>query len=95
MPRLGQIIADGLALVLVGAGLTAIVVGYERNLPEPVPQVAEYVSDWADPVTTGSITPRNEEASAGAASPRPNWTIDDMTRPSGPGARVWTDPPRR
>ncbi|MCJ2096919.1 hypothetical protein MKK67_31065 [Methylobacterium sp. J-072] len=95
MPRLGRIIADGLALVLVGAGLTAIVVGYERNLPEPLPQVAGYVSDWADPMTTGSITPRVEEASAGAVSTRPNWTIEDVTRSSALGTRVWTDPPRR
>ncbi|MCJ2056231.1 hypothetical protein MKL09_06675 [Methylobacterium sp. J-048] len=88
-------IVDGLALVLVGAGLTAVVVGYERNLPEPAVQVAEHASDWADPMTTGSITPRIETASAGAASTRPSWTAEETHGSSTPGMRVWIDPPRR
>ena len=65
MPRLGYMIVDGLALVLVAVGLAAVVVGYERNLPDPakqpaaqIEQSAERASDWMDPVTTGSIAPR-------------------------------------
>ena len=88
-------IVDGLALVLVGAGLTAVVVGYERNLPEPVAQVTESASDWADPITTGAIAPRIAETSIGSASPRPNWILEDVSRSSTPGTRVWTDPPAR
>ena len=88
-------VVDGLALVLVGAGLTAVVLGYERNLPKPVADVAGLASDWADPATTGSIAPRIEDASTPAASARPSWKVGAMSQSWAPGTRVWTDPQYR
>ena len=88
-------IVDGLALVLVGAGLTAIVVGYERNLPEPIVHVAGHASDWADPVTTGSITPAVNEGATVTASFQSGWATEDHILSEGAGTRVWIDPPRR
>ncbi|KNY22759.1 hypothetical protein [Methylobacterium sp. ARG-1] len=88
-------IVDGLALVLVGAGLTAIVVGYERNLPEPIVHVAGHASDWADPVTTGSITPAVNEGATMTASLQSGWATEDRGSSVGAGTRMWIDPPRR
>jgi 1-acyl-sn-glycerol-3-phosphate acyltransferase len=88
-------IVDGLALVLVGAGLTAIVVGYERNLPEPIVHVAGHASEWADPVTTGSITPAVNDGTAITASLHADWTREDPGLSTMAGRRVWIDPPRR
>jgi hypothetical protein len=88
-------IVDGLALVLVGAGLTAIVVGYERNLPEPIVHVAGHASDWADPVTTGSITPAVNEGATLTASFQSGWAAEEFGPSAGAGTRVWIDPPRR
>ena len=44
MPRLGYMVVDGMALVLVAVGLTAVVVGYERNLPAPVEQQVDHAA---------------------------------------------------
>lgn len=97
MPRLGYMIVDGLALVLVAVGLAAVVVGYERNLPDPakqpaaqIEQSAERASDWMDPVTTGSIAPRVGDTATGEAEA-------EAAPPSraAAGSRVWMDPPGR
>lgn len=87
-------IVDGLALVLVAVGLAAVVVGYERNLPDPAAQIeqsAERASDWMDPVTTGSIAPRVGGAATGegAAEAKP------ASRAAAAESRVWMDPPGR
>ncbi|MEG9526707.1 MAG: hypothetical protein MIL41_13200 [Hyphomicrobiales bacterium] len=99
MPRLGYMIVDGLAFVLVAVGLTAVVVGYERNLPDPAAQVAQAAQgtalapDWMDPETTGAITPKVsavDAARTGAGSKR-------EAKSQSPDAEsgVWVDPPRR
>ena len=96
MPRLGYMIVDGLAFVLVAVGLTAVVIGYERNLPDPAAQVAQGAAlapDWMDPETTGAITPKVlavDAARAGAGSKR-------EAKSQSPDAEsgVWVDPPRR
>lgn len=95
MPRLAQMILDGLAFVLIGAGLTAIGVEYGRNLPDPVAHVADRATAWADPTTTGALAPRTERASSPAASPRPRWIVEAANHPAMPGTRAWIDPPRR
>ncbi len=92
MPRLGHRIIDGLALVLVGTGLAAIVAGYQSNLPAPPLQVAELASSWADPLTTGSIT---RATKADAAPIRPTRKSEAPAHPAVPGPRVWIDPPSR
>lgn len=88
MRRLGHRIIDGLALVLVGTGLAAIVAGYQSNLPAPAVQVAELASSWADPLTTGSITPT-------AAPTRPPRKSETPGHPTTSSPRVWIDPPSR
>ena len=40
MPRLSFMIVDGLAFVLVGIGLTAVVVSDERKMPDTAEQLA-------------------------------------------------------
>jgi len=92
MPRLGHRIIDGLALVLVGTGLAAIVAGYQSNLPAPPVQVAELASSWADPLTTGSITPAITPT---AAPTRPPQKSETPGHPTTPSPRVWIDPPSR
>ena len=52
---------NGLALVLVGGGLTAAALSYARNIPDPAAPAAQGLSDWEEPVTTGSIAPRAED----------------------------------
>lgn len=90
-------IVDGLALVLVAVGLAAVVVGYERNLPDPAAQTvaqieqnAEGTSDWMDPVTTGSIAPRVGDAATSEAEAE----AEPASRAAA-GSPVWMDPPGR
>lgn len=97
MPRLGYMIVDGLAFVLVGIGLVAVVVGYERNLPVPVEQLAaatELASTWADPETTGSIAPKNKRATTKAAPGR-EAKAEESSQSSTSVSKAWVDPPRR
>ncbi|MGH1587032.1 hypothetical protein ACRBEV_00155 [Methylobacterium phyllosphaerae] len=96
MPRLGSMIVDGLAFVLVGIALTAVVVGYARNLPDPIAsraQSAEGAPTWGDPVTTGSIAPARPGTVTHWAEVRPWLMTSDAGRPR--HAAAWVDPPRR
>lgn len=98
MPRLGYMIVDGLASVLVGVGLIAAIIGYVHNLPDPsAPAIgaAAMASSDMDPETTGSITPKDKTASAGKASSQRRAKADEVDLPSASGPRTWTDPPRR
>jgi hypothetical protein len=74
---------DGLALMLVGGGLATAAVSYARSIPDPAVRVARSLPAWEDPVTTGSIGPRVEEADPARPDP---WT-DPPPRASGPGDR--------
>jgi hypothetical protein len=98
MPRLGSIIVDGLAFLLVGIALTAVVVGYERNLPDaggPVARSASIASDWADPDTTGSIAPGGGRGAAGSADAGLDIPADAASPQALPAPGAWIDPPRR
>jgi hypothetical protein len=91
-------IVDGLAFLLVSISLAAVVVGYERNLPDPAAppsRVAESAPIWADPDTTGSIAP----AASGEAS---RWVDAQFRLPPAGADRAdraaggsWVNPPRR
>ena len=97
MPRLSYMIVDGLAFVLVGIGLTAVVVGYERNLPDLVERplaFAEIASTWIDPETTGSITLKDKGATTRTVPAR-EAKVEEVSQSSKGGSRVWVDPPRR
>ncbi|KZB97918.1 hypothetical protein AU375_05885 [Methylobacterium radiotolerans] len=94
MPRLGSMIVDGLAFLLVAIALAAVVAGYERNLPDPSAApalVAAGAPAWTDPETTGSIAP-----AAGTivlwADAQPALATPESDRAAG-GA--WVSPPRR
>jgi hypothetical protein len=98
MPRLGYMIVDGLAFVLVAVGLTAVVVGYERNLPDPAAQVvqgAALAPDWMDPETTGAITPKAKVSAADTARTEAGSKREATGQAPDPESRVWVDPPRR
>ena len=85
MPRLGYMIVDGMALVLVAVGLTAVIVGYERNLPAPVEQqVAQVSSDWEEPENHGGDHPEVQGGSS--------WTGRAAERGEGRGGEAVLDP---
>lgn len=89
-------IVDGMAFVLVGVGLTATTIGYERNLPALVEQQGAKVgSDWENPVTTGAITPKVKEVAAGKTASQSEAKVEVAKQPAAQGTRVWSDPPRR
>lgn len=98
MPRLGYMIVDGLAFVLVAVGLTAVVVGYERNLPDPAAQAVQAAAlapDWMDPETTGAITAKAKGPAADTARAEAGSRRDGLSRSPDSESRAWVDPPRR
>jgi len=98
MPRLGYMIVDGLAFVLVAVGLSAVVVGYERNLPDPTAQVVQSAAltpDWMDPETTGAITPKAKVSAAETTRTDAGSEREATRQAPDSESRVWVDPPRR
>ncbi|MEH3062328.1 MAG: hypothetical protein PGN33_05945 [Methylobacterium radiotolerans] len=94
MPRLGSMIVDGLAFVLVAIALAAVVAGYERNLPDPSASpalVAAGAPVWTDPETTGSIAPAAGPVARWADARRP-FAAPESDRAAG---GTWVSPPRR
>jgi hypothetical protein len=94
MARVVHLIVDGLALVLIGVGLTAVYVGSERKLPVPVVQRAKSAIGFSDPVVTGSIAGRPHVAVAPSIAARTKPTFQAVSQWS-PSTRIWVDPPRR
>jgi hypothetical protein len=74
---------DGLALVLVGGGLTAAALSYADGIPDPARVAARGLPAFEDPVATGSITARAETAAEDPAEERAEGSIADP----------WVDPP--
>ncbi|WP_456160569.1 hypothetical protein [Methylobacterium fujisawaense] len=95
MPRLGSMILDGLAFLLAAIALTAVVVGYERNLPDPGASRAEGPPAWIDPVTTGAITPAAPGAASRWADAQLLIPAADTDRPHHADGGAWVNPPRR
>jgi hypothetical protein len=94
MARVSHLIVDGLALVLMGVGLTAVYVGSERKLSIPVAQQAKSTAGISDPVVTGSIADKPHDAVATPIVARTKPTLQAVSQWS-PVTRVWVDPPRR
>lgn len=94
MARASYLIVDGLALVLIGVGPTAVYAGSGRKLPIPVVQQAKSTAGLSDPVVTGSITDRPHDAAAPPIAVRTKPTLQAVSQWSST-TRVWVDPPRR
>lgn len=83
MAGLRGALIDGLALVLVGGGLTAAALSYADGIPDPAQVAARGLPAFEDPVATGSITARAEAGAEDSAEERAEGAI------AGP----WVDPP--
>lgn len=94
MARVSYPIVDGLALVLMGVGLTAVYVGSERKLAIPAVQQQKLAVGVSDPEVTGSIADRPHDAVATPVAVRTKPTLQTVSQWS-PATRVWVDPPRR
>ena len=83
MAGLRGALIDGLALVLVGGGLTAAALSYADGIPDPAQVAARGLPAFEDPVATASKTARPEAGAEGAAGG------------GGGGAMAgpWVDPP--